>query len=145
MKKFKLFSILVVISLCISSYSFVGAVSSPNNLSKNIPDISKVSEGFFTENKGQWDPELLFIGNTNFGRVAIGKDCIYYNLIQRDTKTSPKQPDKFSSLNEINPIERFDNFLEDKDNNEKIKGCVVKLNFQNLNKIKPIGIDPPSI
>jgi hypothetical protein len=39
---------------------------------------------FFTENKGQWDPEILFIGDTSFGKVAFSKRAIYYQLIQKN-------------------------------------------------------------
>ena len=46
------------------------------------PDVSHQSQsGFFTENKGQWDPEILFVGDTSFGKVAFTKNAIFYRLI----------------------------------------------------------------
>jgi hypothetical protein len=44
--------------------------------------------GFFTENKGQWDEEILFVGDTDFGKVAFTKDAIYYQEIQVEEQTN---------------------------------------------------------
>lgn len=38
----------------------------------------------FTQNKGQWNPEFQFIGNTPFGQIGFGKESIYYHLISSD-------------------------------------------------------------
>ena len=47
---------------------------------------------FFTENKGQWDPSILFVGNTSFGKVAFTKNAIYYQLIETSVSISDFVP-----------------------------------------------------
>jgi len=41
------------------------------------------SGGYFTENLGQWDDEILFMGETDFGHVAFTRDSILYNMVER--------------------------------------------------------------
>ncbi|MDG6226114.1 MAG: fibronectin type III domain-containing protein [Candidatus Thermoplasmatota archaeon] len=38
-------------------------------------------ESVFIENKGQWDPSILFVTRTSYGKLALAKDGIYH-LIQ---------------------------------------------------------------
>ncbi|MCK5848610.1 MAG: SBBP repeat-containing protein [Caldisericia bacterium] len=40
------------------------------------------SSQYFTENRGQWDPEILYMGNTSFGRVAFTANGICYEIKQ---------------------------------------------------------------
>ncbi|MDD4028938.1 MAG: stalk domain-containing protein [Caldisericia bacterium] len=35
---------------------------------------------YFTENKGQWNPEILFMGSTSFGRIAFTAHSIVYEI-----------------------------------------------------------------
>ena len=55
--------------------TIITKLSEPSNI-----DIPKLNNGHFTENKGQWDSRLLFVANTNFGQIGLGKGCVYFNL-----------------------------------------------------------------
>jgi len=48
----------------------------------NAQKALQSQNGFFTENKGQWDPSILFVGDTSFGKVAFTKEAIYYQMIK---------------------------------------------------------------
>jgi len=54
------------------------------------------SSQYFTENKGQWNPEILYIGNTSFGRVSFTTSGIYYEIKQ-------EQSEKYISLSFVEP------------------------------------------
>lgn len=96
-----------------------------------IEDYSKISNGFFTENKGQWNSELLFIAETSFGHIGLGNRCVYYNL--REVKKSLVEDNLFKKdLNSIN------NDLE----KMNIKCCILKLTFENARYIEPVGLEP---
>ncbi|MCK5848580.1 MAG: hypothetical protein KAH01_05230, partial [Caldisericia bacterium] len=45
-------------------------------------DILTESGSFFTENKGQWQEEILFMGSTDFGKVAFTSEAVYYQLVK---------------------------------------------------------------
>ena len=104
----------------------------------NSADIPRLSSGFFTENKGQWDESILYMGNTSFGKVAFTKDAIYYQLIKANkstqvdkTKTKSNQIDKFSlTKNNLNGRA------------EKFESQIIKLSFVNSQtpNIKPEGL-----
>ena len=39
-----------------------------------ISDIpERTDDGFFIENLGQWNDELLFVGDTSFGQIGLGR------------------------------------------------------------------------
>jgi hypothetical protein len=91
------------------------------------------SSGFFTENKGQWDSSILFVGDTSFGKVAFAKDAIYYQM---------------SKSLEVSPTDEDDRFLMDFTRNRAEKAPrayetqVVKLSFVNplTPKVEGIGL-----
>jgi len=58
------------------SHGDEGAVSHSNPLVAN--GVDSYSRSFFTENKGQWNKDLLFVGMTDFGRVEFWKNKINY-------------------------------------------------------------------
>ena len=87
--------------------------------------------GFFTENYGQWNSEITFKANTRFGQIALGIGCVYYNVIENKP-----------SNNFLDQIIRDKELLNNNPKNEKISGCVLKLNFDNSLAVKPIGIEP---
>lgn len=60
-------------------------------------------DGFFTENKGQWDPAFQFVGSTSFGKVTFTSDAILYQMIKSDSKTSQSQTIKLSFVNPDTP------------------------------------------
>ncbi|MCK5847903.1 MAG: hypothetical protein KAH01_01745, partial [Caldisericia bacterium] len=95
----KYFSLLL--SLCLALTVFTVEASSVNAMSLRsnalaMPALTleqannalSSSSSFFTENKGQWTEEILFIGNTDFGKVAFTNEAIYYQLIKDETVAS---------------------------------------------------------
>ncbi len=52
--------------------------------------ILQQSQGFFTENKGQWDEEILFKGKVDFGNVVFTREAVYYQMIKSEGST--KEP-----------------------------------------------------
>lgn len=94
----KSLSLILIISIMISILSWVGfpaeKVESKQTIStESVDPISAKQTCFFTENKGQWDQDILFVGNTSFGKVAFTQDGIYYRFIkateQNQTQNHP--------------------------------------------------------
>ncbi len=54
-----------------------------------IPSVSDVANravrdsNVFTENRGQWDSSILFVGITSFGRVVFTNEAIWYEVQER--------------------------------------------------------------
>lgn len=117
----KLVSFFLVVFLVFSSYSVAGAKSVVNNDKNFSPDISKALMGFFTENKGQWNNEIIFVGKTPFGRIGFGRESIYYELI----KFHKVEETSNEVLNPEPEIERY----------------VIKQSFKNSNLVSPEGSD----
>jgi len=49
----------------------------------NIGDRSLLemgSGGHFTENGGQWDDSVLFVGTTSYGRIGLGSSAVYHEI-----------------------------------------------------------------
>ena len=90
---------------------------------------------FFTENLGQWDDEILFVGETSFGQIGLGKDSIYFNM-REITETDEVLPgfDK-----ELNPM--MDSF-NDIPMKMEVKGHVMKYTFEDSNDVTPVGVNP---
>jgi hypothetical protein len=119
------------------SYSVKAEPKAPPTLAKAQESIRQ-SKGFFTENKGQWDPEILFIGDTSFGKVAFTEEAIYYSLMDVKIDESVATIDRVQSL--INEL------LTNKPSRSKdtVKSQTVKLSFVNPNKPKISGYKPLS-
>lgn len=71
-----------------------------------INDLS-ISNTFFTENKGQWDDDLYFIGEMGSGNVGLLSNGLIYNF--RGTSTAQSTTGlnvkiSFIECNDINPI-----------------------------------------
>jgi hypothetical protein len=118
----KILSLLIVSVLVISGFSFSFAQTiNLRNTQKTtfMQDLPKMSTGFFTENKGQWDPEILFIGDTSFGKVAFTKEAIYYQMI----KVTVKETENDSALS----MQHMPNRLDQKE--REYESQVVKLSF----------------
>ncbi len=43
--------------------------------------IGSYGFGYFTENLGQWDDDILFAGRTHYGSIYICRDGIYHNIL----------------------------------------------------------------
>jgi len=65
-----------------------------------MPGISE--SDFFTLNLGQWDDELLFIGNTKFGSVGFAENGVYFNL--RGPETGHVLKYTFVNCNQVKPV-----------------------------------------
>ncbi len=63
---------------------------SPVSLTQAQESLAR-QRGFFTENKGQWGEDILFMGDTDFGRIIFTKKAVYYQKIHE------KEQDVFSS------------------------------------------------
>ncbi len=141
----KLFSIFIVFLLIISGID-LGLVQANSQISQkplNSPDIPRLSSGLFTENKGQWDESILYMGNTSFGKVAFTKDPIYYQLIKTEKRNE-------KDINRINPKDRFDSMSrlsekqveQEQERTVKFESQIIKLSFVNSQtpNIKPEGL-----
>ncbi len=86
----------VIVSVCLS-FSLFSLLAFPAEAVQNIQEtengtanlsIEKVSQvlsnssNYFTENRGQWPEEILYIGQTDFGKIMFTQDAVYYQLIK---------------------------------------------------------------
>ena len=91
----RFYSIILVMSLLISFLYWTGfpmqrVESKQTTLTESSHPIHETQPGFFTENKGQWDSRIKFIGYSSFGKIAFTNDALYYQLIKRE-KTQKKK------------------------------------------------------
>ncbi|MDG6226146.1 MAG: putative Ig domain-containing protein [Candidatus Thermoplasmatota archaeon] len=42
------------------------------------------AQGFFTENLGQWDDRISFVAEASFGRIGLGPEGVYLDIIDQD-------------------------------------------------------------
>lgn len=85
-------------------------------------ELLQSQNGFFTENKGQWDPEILFMGDTSFGKVAFTKEAVYYQLIKIEESSN------FDDMHDSNLLLDPMNFM-DNETARKIETQTIKLSF----------------
>jgi hypothetical protein len=45
--------------------------------------ILNTDPNYFTQNLGQWEDHIRYLGETSFGHVALGDNCVYYYLVLR--------------------------------------------------------------
>jgi len=74
----------------------------------------------FTENRGQWDDEIYYIANTDFGHIGFGKSCIFLNVLDIQT-------------NNIDPS------IDNPD--IQVSGYVLIYKFEDSNEVVPIGLE----
>lgn len=122
----RILSILIVVNFIfsITNHPINPAVAVTEDAKPTLETAQKVLQsqnGFFTENKGQWDSEILFIGDTSFGKVAFAKDAIYYQMVRVTEKEEKK--DSALSMEDI-PV-RFDQ----REMEREYESQVVKLAF----------------
>ncbi|MCE5224000.1 SBBP repeat-containing protein [bacterium] len=81
----KLLIVMMVLHLILLSHQSQSLSFTTNQsmltLSRENAKIILNQSHFFTENKGQWDPPILFAGETSFGKIVFTKDSISYNSI----------------------------------------------------------------
>ena len=121
-------SVLLSLSLLVlvANHPVQPSIAQPLN---PTPDLQKVQKAltsqssFFTENKGQWDPSILFVGNTSFGKIAFTKEAIYYQMI----KVTEKEIDESKTNSMTQP------FVDSKNQKKYYQSQTVKLSFVNPN------------
>jgi uncharacterized repeat protein (TIGR01451 family) len=89
-------AVLIVFSFIfsIASHPIKPAVAITEPTKTTLESAQKMLQsqnGFFTENKGQWDPEILFVGDTPYGSITFGKNTIYYNCEYSSKKNTEKE------------------------------------------------------
>ncbi len=78
---------------------------------ENPDQIEMDPEGHFIENLGQWSEEISFVGETSYGRIALGPDALFHQI----------------------------GSYSDQDKEEMI--TILKMSFLNSNDVLPIGLD----
>ena len=73
-------------------------------------------EGYFTENLGQWNADLYYVGATSFGHIGFGAGCMYLNFVE---------------------ISNYDKHEPSVD----IDGQVLKYVFESANAVEPRGVE----
>ena len=131
--------IILLFCMTFSETSTVKSIqkSSFKTVSKNREIVQKITSrvGYFTENKGQWDPSILFVGETNFGRMAFGKDCVYFETVQPSTSEDIEQ----STINQ-NKLSK--EILFKKKSQHSSEFSVIRHSFSNAKTSSVKGIDP---
>ena len=94
-KKFVLWLIALVMLVSSVGNHLPLSVAKTQNSSAQNP--AQTQYGFFTENKGQWDPAILFAGDTSFGKVAFTKEAIFYQLSNQENSYT-------TQLSLVNPL-----------------------------------------
>jgi hypothetical protein len=78
-------------------------ISAKNLLSLQTRSLNNTQLGFFTENKGQWDPSILYRGDTSFGKLVLAKEAVYYQMIKTKESNYESQTIKLSFVNSLKP------------------------------------------
>jgi hypothetical protein len=133
----RLWALLVVFSfiITITNHPINPADASAVPLKPTLASAQKALQSqssFFTENKGQWDPEILFVGDTSFGKVAFAKDAIYYQMIKAEETNEGKK-------NTFSPIDSLQNKFKNPE--RTFQSQKVKLSFVNPQTPKVDGAD----
>jgi len=121
-----------ILCLFIISSFFLTSTNYPIRFADATTDLKKptlekaqkmlqTQNGFFTENKGQWDSDILFVGDTSFGKVAFTKDAICYQMI----KVTEKESKNDSDLS----MEYIPNRFDQKGKEREYESQLVKLSF----------------
>ncbi len=131
------FSIYAVVFLMVSAALValvaVGQPDSPIGDASDVfetPNVALNSNGFFTENTGQWSKPFQYMGDTSFGQVAFGRSAVYLNIITGRPEVDDGEPldPRSSSDDEGTPEPRQ-------------TGYVVKLSFVGASDVIPMGYD----
>jgi len=141
----RMYTILIVSVLLIGCFTGISSGTSEKQSSDPIldlvdinqpapvnPGLKKQVDGYFTENKGQWNSDLHFIGRTSFGYIGFGTDSIFFDLRKVEIQGNDNSYDEHILPDQIS----------DEMDNVKISGHVVKYSFKGSNNIIPTGIDP---
>jgi len=82
----KIFTLIIIFHLSLfalpfQSWSMIKVDGLKTLSQEEVKIILKDQSHYFTENRGQWDPEILFAGETSFGNIFFTDDSISYNSI----------------------------------------------------------------
>ncbi len=99
-------------------------------------DVEIQNGGYFTENLGQWDEEILFSAQTDFGNIGLGRGKVYYNIIEAPLT------DHFDDMDRMEEPMFSPERFEPMDLDIKVKGHVLIYEFKGSNDGVPAGIDP---
>ncbi|MFO8050335.1 MAG: putative Ig domain-containing protein [Thermoplasmatota archaeon] len=85
----------------------------------------------FTENLGQWNEEILFVGETSFGRIGLAVDMVYLDIQNRVGQVFLAAADPY----------RVSSFGPSVDEGCR-EGHVLRYRFGNDHHLVPKGVDP---
>ncbi|MDG6224784.1 MAG: fibronectin type III domain-containing protein [Candidatus Thermoplasmatota archaeon] len=77
-------------------------------------------DAVFIENRGQWDPEVMFVARTGYGQVGFTKDGIYHNVVIVE-RTEPERRGMTGAAS--------------------ADSCLVGIGFSGSNPATPVGVD----
>jgi hypothetical protein len=127
MLKVSKFFVCLLIVILFQSYTPSVFFANNNDVKEDIP-----IQYYFTENKGQWDKDILFMGNTKFGTIAFSSNAVHYTLF-KENATQNQYPRSTSNTHQSstckitlsfeksqdtfiyghNPLSHFSNFFID--------------------------------
>ncbi len=132
------FTILIVMMISIpsalsgESEKDQGTKSSSHQLTHepNIKDLTQLRgcTGIFIENGGQWDPEILFVADTGYGKVGFMRNGLIHEIYVKE-RIASESP--------------FDPFL-DKAEERIVDSCMIDITFDNSIVSDIHGEDPVS-
>jgi hypothetical protein len=64
-----------------------GSLDNGTDISTGYDPALNLESGFFVENKGQWDENIIFGANTGFGKLGITNDGMVLNIDTEDEET----------------------------------------------------------
>ena len=89
------------------------------------------AQGFFTENLGQWDDRISFVAEVSFGRIGLGPEGVYLDIIDQDYATIPATFDEGQLF-----LPEHDEYAG------RHSGHVIFCKFKDGYAPEPKGIDP---
>jgi len=129
LKRFSVFFLVLSLIFSITNHPFKPAVAMiESTVKKSQKELLSQSGFFFTENKGQWNPDILFVGDTSFGKIAFAIDAIYYEMIKMDVNENKGSSQNLSFENLFNQKKTF-------------QSQIVKLSFLKPLTPKVQGVD----
>ncbi|MGA1793447.1 MAG: putative Ig domain-containing protein [Thermoplasmatota archaeon] len=135
----------IVFIMISSLFAIIVPTASSNEFEQETSEFDPSdykSNGFFTENLGQWDDELLYVGDTPFGQVGLGKSSVFFNMVEYETVDN-MIPD-FESIQNRILQEEMDPMrapIEETPTKMDVKGHVLKYSFEGANDVAPVGVE----
>ncbi|MGA1820648.1 MAG: fibronectin type III domain-containing protein [Thermoplasmatota archaeon] len=117
-----LFSALLMTTLLAGTLAADDELASPEIVLPGDNERASYGGGLI-ENLGQWDDDILFSARTDFGHVGLGKDRIYYNIMERSEVPGIRGGLSRDALD------------------TGIDGAVITVEFDDPNPVEPVGHD----